>query len=316
VLEDIDARGMAANVDWFRRTLLQHGVSIHPDSEVEASLRRAEEWGRLLTSEVAAKVPRARAPELYRQGIGWDFLIRALHRGLQRGFAPRWELFKANEVLITAMANQSRDRDLVLEVLTAAVCSTFCSGVDNIEPQDVVLQHGGIPRVIECKNLYSTRIDQHRAAIVDAAKQVQRATAERGYALVNLVNLVPHEEFFPATGPAPFASSDALLARVDAWARDFANQVFSNRDFVQRLAIDRTTGVRRDKLRAVVFLVPTVADVQGRAVNVFRLAITPCADDPADRAFEQALHVAFQDAFQHRITVTAPSRSATSPVAE
>jgi len=277
-----------------------------PGSEVAKSFELYEDWGRILAGQTPSRTTRRRAVELAADGIGWDCLIRAIHRGgakVRDQFDPYLRrVFRSRDVLFTRAAQrQSPARDLVFELFVAATCAAFGVDVEKAEP-DIVCVFDGEARSLACKNIYSRAKSRQEDIIVEGAKQVQREPVGRGYVLANLALILPHEEFFPPQGPAKFTTSEAFKNEIARWAFDFGNGLFSKAAFARRVWVDSKSSQQRSHLRGVIFCVPTIADVAGETANVFWVQIVPTpANDARDHEFELALHRAFQDVRKHRI---------------
>lgn len=305
-LDWVDCRDALANARWFRAFLVSRGVTMATGSDVAVSFAAYEEYGRIVNGEAPSRGPRARAAQILGDGIGWDILIRALHQAgpkLWSQFDGQMkELFGSKDVLFTRTApKRTPARDLVLELFTAGACMGFCSSVEKAEP-DVVGVFNGEARSFACKTFYSFKREQHEDRLVEGAKQVQREPAVRGYVLVNLAPIFPHERFFPPRGPAPFATPDQFKQTMEKLGARFAQRLFSKAAFGSRLRIDSHSGAVRDHLRGIIFVLPTIADVAGEASRVFWLQIVPMPNnDSKDHEFELALHRSFQDVARHRI---------------
>jgi hypothetical protein len=305
-LEWIDATDAPGSARWFRAFLVSRGLAMVPGSEVARSFERYEDWGRIVAGLAPSRTTRRRAVELAADGIGWDCLIRAIHRGGAKVFdqfdPSLRRVFRSRDVLFTRAAHrQSPVRDLVFELFVAATCSAFGADVEKAEP-DVVCVFNGEHRSLACKNIYSRAKSRQEDLMVEGAKQVQRELVERGYVVANLALILPHEAFFPPQGPARFTTSEAFKNEIARWAFAFGNGLFSNPAFARRVWVDSKSSQPRGRLRGVIFCAPTIADVAGETANVFWVQIIPTpANDVRDHEFELALHRAFQDVQKHRI---------------
>lgn len=176
-LEDVDATDILQTAAWFRTWLKERGVVIHPESEMARGLARLEEYGRRVVAMSATRLQRAEARSLYRDALGWNFLIRAIHLAgdaLCDEFEKYggWQKLTGKDVVLSREAEHSQMRDVLFELCAAAACSTFATDVRLEDPPDVTLTFGGVRRGIACKVFYSPDQGRHEDALVAGAKQL------------------------------------------------------------------------------------------------------------------------------------------------
>jgi hypothetical protein len=93
---------------------------------------------------------------------------------------------------------------------------------------------------------------------------------------------------------------------METWAANFGITLMTNSTFRQRLRYDSASGLERNKVRGVILLFPTLADVAGEMTTVLWVQIVPLPlseQDTKDRDFERTLHNSIQDGRKHRIVL-------------
>lgn len=299
-IEELSAADIPKAIAWFRLFLKERGVIIPPKSALSDSLEALADFGSKIMSG-GATMTRKEIYELHRAALPIDYLIRAVHKNaarLDKQFD--WSAFRGQDVSLTRDAERSRERDLVFELLTLSACASFTDDARRGEP-DVLATFRGRRFGLACKNLYSKNESQNEKTLSIGAKQIEGADIDSGFVFINFANLIAHEEFFPESGPPPFATPDeaGVAARVIGDA--FFDRIMLKKPFVDRITAHATSDAER-KLRGFMLLVPTLADVAGRPAPLYWTHINQSRSaDADDQAFLLAVHIALQEIGRHRV---------------
>ena len=250
---------MGGASEWFRDFLRSKGLSVHPGSSLERSLRALETvtaWTR------GAPMPVLSPEERYAvasEAFGIDFLTKVLHQSLPELEEPMHDYWP---LLVRGDANQIRAgrsetaRNLLWELLVAALVAKFTTQIRRVEPDlhcTFLERRWGLA----CKAFYSFDVDRQVDAIVEGAKQLESASVDRGVVVVNVANIFPHRPVFDQD----FASTQVAMTFVTGMQRKWITRFREPR--VERRLTSSSSG-SRDKTRMVLFFCPVLVNVRAQ----------------------------------------------------
>lgn len=298
----------SADVLWFGRALRERGVNL--PAHITPALEAAHDIGIIIhgTKLLADKLPegvrvQTHIPSTFdiRLAAAVISLIRAFRRALSRDpelLEDAWRVISGGAPLAIPQ-HQTNNRDHIWEVINAAVHSQFASDVQLNESgagADVKGMFRGVQWGIECKVLYTAKVERRIDRIIDGVKQLESdSSIEKGVVAVNVTDCIDHDRFqhsltgdrlvFPSTREA----TKALAAAVKKLALDT-----STASLQQRLVLDKH-GNRRGKCRAVIYVGQTVALAGGR-LNVFTSQVSVLRKPPEilDKPFANRYHFGFR----------------------
>jgi hypothetical protein len=297
------------DVLWFGRTLRERGVDL--PAHITPALEAARELGIIvhLTKLAADKLPQGvrlqtHIPNTFdiRLAAAVISLIRAFRRALSRDpklLEGAWRVISGGAPLAIPQ-RQTNDRDHVWEVVNAAIHSRFASDVQLNESGagvDVKGMFRGVQWGVECKVLYTAKVERRIDRIITGVKQLESDTSvEKGVVAVNVTDCIDHARFqHSLTGdgsvfPSPAEATKALAAAVKKLAVET-----STASLQQRLTVDKH-GNRRSKCRAVIYVGQTVALAGGR-LNVFtsQVSVLRKPSEIPDKVFANRYHVGLTD---------------------
>jgi hypothetical protein len=255
---------------WFRAFLAQRGVVLRRGCAFDRSLATLDRFVQMMVTGHQPPMSLQEKFSLAADAIGTDFMTKAIHRTIAQTaepFADFWPLFASGDPLQVRNGKQTMARDRVWELLVAALVADYSSNVIPDERPDIHCTYLGQRWGIACKSFHTTDRDRQVDAIVEAAKQLEKAPVDRGVVAVNLANVFPHMELFKINFPTS-AEGIALVKRLQVqYMRRFENLHGSS-----RLALGDEGP--RDKTRSVLFFCPTIINVDNRPAlycNVERL---------------------------------------------
>jgi hypothetical protein len=293
------------DVLWFWRTLRERGGNLR--AHITKALEAAREMGivvhaaKLLSDKlpqgvhVQINVPSTFDIQLAAAVIS---LIRAFRRALSRDpklFGAAWRVISSGAPLAIPQ-HRSSDRDHVWEVINAAVHFQFASNVQLNESAAGVDVKGifrGVRWGIECKVLYTAKVEHRIDRIIDGVKQLESdSSVEKGVVAVNVTDCIDHAPFqHSLTGdrsvfPSPAEATKALAAAVKKLALETSTPSLQH-----RLVADKQ-GNRRNKCRAVIYVGQTVA-LAGGLLSVFtsQVSVLRRPSEISDKAFANQYHL-------------------------
>lgn len=254
----------------FLASLNQHGVRVHPASELAQCLVDLDHY---LAFQLRSRAF-ANATELARVLRNGHSAMRLVHLlfGLDAGnfaqLVPHLRVFSGRDVAFMRAGRNSKDRNTAWEIMCFAALARVSTGVRLDEP-DVLCAFGDTLWGLACKVSYVPEVDAVMNAIVKGAKQIEGSAADLGIVAVNATNLIDHERFIECeqlgqhrNWPHPKAVGDVLKGDLRALIG-----ALDMRGLADRLRTDRLGRPRR-KIRGVLFVASTVAWAGGAPCDV------------------------------------------------
>lgn len=143
--------------------------------------------------------------------------------------AERLRLLARSDHAATSPAPQSKERDLVFELMCAGWMSKIATEVDLVEPPDVVCTYRGARFGVACKAVYGSA-NRAVKAVKEGVDQLEKSDCSEGAVVVRMTDVFPHGELVPGrvegmqTVPS-FQSKDELLSRAASLALPFRDEV-------------------------------------------------------------------------------------------
>jgi hypothetical protein len=245
--------------EWFGGFLRSKGLLVQPQSSLARALRsleKVEAWSR------GAPVPDLPVQERYEiasDAFGIDFFTKALRDSigaLDEPMRDYWPLLVKGDPNPIRAAESGTARNLLWELLVAALVAKFCTGLRRVEP-DLHCTFLDRSWGLACKAFYSFAFDRQVDAIVEGAKQLESASVDRGIVIVNVANIFPHRPLFDPD----FPSSEHAIHFVNRTQRAWISR-FRSRRVVRRL----TSGSKgsRSKTRTVLFFCPALVNIRAQ----------------------------------------------------
>jgi hypothetical protein len=255
-IEDLGNSAIASSLRWFESRLKEECITLDGRCALQLGikglLRHAEKAGVGLTQ----RLPSEEVLKLLIQATSADTLSKVLHWGERAGlsdFRRHWQCLNSGNPLITSpSAGYSQDRTKTWELVLASLCRTFCDGVHDVEPPDIVNDWRGKRIGIAAKMLFKPTKKAFCSCIKDGLEQVQRSAIDGGIVAINLADVFPHEEEFKAWHRMRYRYPSTLLFSIDSWVGDFLDRCGPTEREWKALLSGKT------KVMAMAFFLPTV----------------------------------------------------------
>jgi hypothetical protein len=285
--------------EWFREFLADRGIALGSHTPFARSLATLQRFAGLTAGDPQPQLTVREMYVLAADGIGTDFMTKAIHRTIARTaepFTTFWPEFAVADAVQTRRGVDSQSRNRLWELLVGALVADFATDIGAEEP-DLRCTFLGRRWGIACKSFYTQNRNRQVEAIVEGAKQLEGTPVDRGIVAVNLGNVFPHLETFRRN----FGSSAEAMAYVYGVFNRFSSR------FHHLVGDSRLTMCKdgtRDKTRCVLFFCPTIVNVGWRPalfslidmldvrriqheerhlVLMFRKAAATAIDDPPPR---------------------------------
>ena len=276
------ADAIGTSCTWLQRRLEAEGVRVHPDSRLARGLEA-----------VANLEDESRHPGRFRldcadsayafwtQGVGIDFLAKALHRAWRLGLRPPasfWKSLASGEPNVFYAANSSTERNAVWELLAASLCTTFCDDVAFEEP-DVTCTYRGKKVNVAIKVVYSER--KLRERILEGFEQSTNHGSDIDIVFVNVVGLLPQVALLEQSTAEHFDS----VTRAAEWALARAHEWSSGSDLN---VIHRKLEERASRPVTVAYFMPMLLTIDDDPAPLFYVHC-PLTTEGADYSFAREL---------------------------
>jgi hypothetical protein len=235
----------------FEKLLLERGLEIPVNSPLEeASLAILEmletrknkavhnlkvdcreKWRQaFFLSDIARKVLRAQ------QHPDFDKLLSHLKLLLEQS---NFSQFSASQLSASPKAKDTNNK--VFELFVAVILFQICSNLQFDNPHsskgdnpDVIGEHNGKKWAFACKVSHSANPKTFLERVREGVAQIEKAKTDRGIVVINLKNLIPHDEIWPATQDAQsgvwsygaYENSAAPVIQVRLLFREFEQAVY------------------------------------------------------------------------------------------
>jgi hypothetical protein len=269
-------------VEWFRRFIAEHSKGIYKNSDFDNMLGDLENFAKYSKGKVEILPADEEFPDFLRHSVASSYLIRLLRENfnnIKDEFLGHLQHFRGTDICLMRKANSTMARNKSWELVVALVCSSFCQNVKQGKPEpDVIVTVHGLEWAMPCKVLYSEIVENQLKPIIKGIKQIENSDFDQGVVMVNISNLVRHENyFFKSPEPTKYYSYATFEDAMSDFRKE-VNDIFvrlqtSNSNFTS-IYYDKN-GKRREKTKAVLWFAQVVTVVMGKPVLLTQPMMTP-----------------------------------------
>lgn len=260
-------------VEWFRYFVESNSKTIHKNSDLDKMLQALEDFARYSRSESDQLPSDDKFPDFLRDSVASSYLVRLLYNGYEKikdEFSTHLENFKGTEISLMRKATSSMERNKNWEFVIALIFANICQRVEQGKPEpDVIIKRKNIEWALPCKVLYTEKPEKQLQTIIKGIKQVEASEYHQGIVMVNVSNLIAHDNYF---FKSPNEGEYYSYGNIDQAMIDFKNetiQIFenikkSNANF-NSIFYDKNNR-RRSKTKAILWFAQVVTLVQSKPV--------------------------------------------------
>ncbi len=185
-----------ANVDKFEAYLSSNDIHVHPQSGLGKQITTARELLNLFESQA---IPNNYPHHDAMNSMANISCLSAIVLGskgkpFEKQLLSKILALKSGSAAPLMPHSRSQADDTVLELLCGYTCTQFAEDVIFDEP-DIYCSFEGETWGLACKSAYGTP-KTIAAATRDGVKQLNKVNVDKGFVLVDLTNLFPHEEMY------------------------------------------------------------------------------------------------------------------------
>jgi hypothetical protein len=253
-----DLKNADLEVEWFKSFLASNAKAIHKNSDLDQMLQALIDFAKYSKSELD------RLP---------SYIVRLLSKGyykIQDEFSSHLENFKGTEINLMRKASSSLERNKRWEFVIALIFASICQSVEQGTPEpDVIIKKKNIKWALPCKVLYSEKPGKQLQTIIKGIKQIQASEYHQGIVMVNISNLINHENyFFKSKNEGEYYSYSNFEYAMSDFKKEtmgiFENIKNSNANF-NSIFYDKNNK-RRSKAKAILWFAQVVTLVQNKPV--------------------------------------------------
>ncbi|MAX67088.1 MAG: hypothetical protein CME66_09155 [Halobacteriovoraceae bacterium] len=195
-----DLKNADLEVEWFKSFLASNAKAIHKNSDLDQMLQALIDFAKYSKSELDRLPSDEDFPDFIRDAVASSYIVRLLSKGyykIQDEFSSHLENFKGTEINLMRKASSSLERNKRWEFVIALIFASICQSVEQGTPEpDVIIKKKNIKWALPCKVLYSEKPGKQLQTIIKGIKQIQASEYHQGIVMVNISNLINHENYF------------------------------------------------------------------------------------------------------------------------
>ena len=274
------------DLEWFENLLTKNGININSESHTARSIRELRNIIDYYTNKSGSlEEDNILFRDKTRRAFGLLSQIWALKKcpsdRLQLAI-EKIKIYRSKEISLISSEENSQHRNFAWELVSFCCLSRFTEKTDFNEP-DISALYGGVKFGFPCKVLYSENPEKQAATIIKGVKQLETSDCEFGLILVNVSNLLLHDNFFPLDPNGEFMSYKKP---------ELAMQIFRTsllgvhkqiekfeKSFNERIVYDSTNGTLRNKTLGVIYYSQTLANIQKKPVLLSNAVFHPRNSD-------------------------------------